>query len=87
MSGGRQKHEHCRLSDIDEIEKCKEICDIEECCKGYSHNPEFKKCLIYTASDCNINCYKRNQGSNKMIIAGRDRTSKESGCFVKNIGL
>ena len=86
LSGGYRKYEHCRCSNVDEIQNCQQICDAEENCKGYSHNSDYDKCLIYTASDCPKACPKRNQGNNRMIIAGKDKNSKESGCFIKDKG-
>ena len=86
LSEGYRKYEHCRCSNVDKIENCQQLCDTEESCKGYSHTLQFKKCLIYTASDCTNNCYKKFQGRNRMIFAGSDKNSNESGCFIKDKG-
>ena len=81
--GGR--HEHCRCSKPTEtIEQCKNRCDYDRECKGYSFRGSNSRCYLYTTSTCPGNCYKRSPGNVGNLIEMKDPT--ESGCFIKQQG-
>ena len=83
------KAEHCRCSNIDSLAKCKELCQNDDKCNGFSLFKEYSNCYIYTSSNCDSTkkCYKKNQKYPGEIKATFVNTkSKESGCYIKKRG-
>ena len=77
-----RRHEHCRCTDKNErIEDCKQKCDMDVRCKGYSYRATNSRCYLYTTSSCNSKCTKRNEGNVGNLMEKRD--DGESGCFKK----
>ena len=76
------KHEHCRCSNVDEdANNCREMCDIDAKCKGYSYRTSNSKCHLYTTSMCTKGCNKRKRG--KLGDIREKYHADESGCFIK----
>ena len=77
-----RRHEHCRCTDKNKgIGNCKQKCDQDSKCKGYSFRPQKSRCYLYTTSPCNSQCTKRDNGNLGNLISKKD--DGESGCFVK----
>ena len=80
-----RRHEHCRCSNNNEdINDCKEKCDKDSTCKGYSYRNINSRCYLYTTSMCTNGCKKRNKGAVGDLIEQKDHD--ESGCYVKKEG-
>jgi hypothetical protein len=80
-----RRHEHCRCSKGNEdLNDCKERCDEDSKCKGYSYRNIKSRCYLYTTSTCTNGCNKRSKGRLGDLIEKGDR--EESGCYVKEKG-
>ena len=80
------KHEHCRCHDIDgNPDMCRNRCDNDYECKGYSYGQNSTACYLYTTSTCSYGCNKRKRGRIGELNQFRFNHSKhkESGCYLK----
>ena len=79
------KHENCRCpmdpKDPEDIKHCREDCENDEQCLGYSHSKH--TCALYTLSDCNEGCKKSKLGNKGEIFDFSRKHSDEFGCFIK----
>ena len=83
------RHQSCRCTlENDKETFCKERCDIDNYCKGYSYSSNHEKCDIYTTSKCsNImkECSVKHSGKVGKI-KHHFQPNYEHGCFLKQLG-
>ena len=79
------KHEHCRCHDMNENpDMCRNRCDNDYKCKGYSYRQNNSTCFLYTTSTCSYGCNKRKKGRIGKLKQHRFNHQKsESGCYLK----
>ena len=80
------KHEHCRCHDVNENpDTCRNRCDNDYKCKGYSYGQNSSACYLYTTSTCSNGCNKRKKGRIGELKQYRFNhpTKKELGCNLK----
>ena len=77
------KHEHCRCYNSNEdINNCREMCDVDSKCKAYSFRDRHSECYLYTTSSCTKECKKRNYGKLGNIL--ERQYAGASGCYIKH---
>ena len=88
VSGKRHQSCRCTLENGKET-FCKEKCDIDKDCKGYSYFSSNEKCDIYTTRDCSnitIKCSVKHNGKVGKIQHHIQNNHDERGCFIKQLG-
>ena len=83
-NGREMKHRHCKLHSSYQFVNCKNLCDSDPNCKGYS--VEEGGCVIATSSSCQSGFSKHNYNSIGSLINESTLQGLESGCFIKEYG-
>ena len=83
-----KRHQSCRCTlENDKETFCKEKCDIDTDCKGYSYFSSNGKCDIYTTSKCSNITKKCSVKHNGNVGKIQHHIQKyEQGCFIKQLG-
>ena len=89
IKGTREKPEHCNCEYTNEdITFCKERCDVDRNCKGYSYRKFRTTCYLYTTSSCSKKnnaekCKKKKRRKLGDLMHKEKKDSKELGCYIK----
>ena len=67
----------------EDIMMCKERCDTDDNCKGYTYRNHRTTCYVYTTSNCSNGCTREKSGVFGDLIQKEDSKSQESGCYIK----
>ena len=82
------KHQHCKCENTNEdIMMCKERCDTDDNCKGYTYREHLTTCYVYTVASCPIKhpgCTMHMHEKFGGLEQHDDSGSEESGCYIKD---
>ena len=80
-SYSRIRPEYCKCSRNSEgVKECRQKCENDHKCRGYSYHYSRSSCYLYTVSECTNDCVKGNRGNIGEMIEVKD--NEESGCFM-----
>ena len=82
VPGRFSRYRYCRYIGKDYAFICKDKCNKDSMCLGYSIIPGSERCYIYTTSDCPAN-WVLNNNKERDVPLRTIASSGEDGCFLK----